>query len=410
MKRKPAATRASDARGAVRLGAEGVIAVADLAEALHRRIVRPLSPRPTRNEVQRTHGITGLVYRSVRGITRVVGDGADRLLAAMAERWPAQPAGRSSEREALVAALNGVLGDHLHASANPLAVTMALRSAGRALRLQPASLAAVLRHPGDRLAVFVHGLCMNDLQWRHEGHDHGAALARDLGVTPVYLHYNSGRAIADNGLAFALKMQALVAAWPLPLRELSIVGHSMGGLVARSAIEQARRAGQPWASRLDRLVFLGTPHHGAPLERGGHWIDLLLETNAYSAPFARLARLRSAGITDLRHGTLLPPPAGEPARDRFADAPEREPLPLPAGVACHALAGTLRGDLRSRLLGDGLVPLDSALGRHDDPRQALAFDADRQWIGAELGHLQMLGDPRAYRRLRQWFAAPLRRG
>ena len=117
---------------------------------------------------------------------------------------------------------------------------------------------------------------MNDLQWKRKGHDHGAALARDLAYTPVYLHYNSGLHISTNGRAFAELLEALVRLWPVPLTELVLIGHSMGGLVARSACHYGALARHEWLRRLDKLVFLGTPHHGAPLERGGNWVDMLL--------------------------------------------------------------------------------------------------------------------------------------
>jgi hypothetical protein len=257
---------------------------------------------------------------------------------------------------------------------------------------------------GAKVLVLAHGLCMNDLQWNRRGHDHGAALARDLGYTPVYLHYNTGLHISTNGGAFAGQLEALVAAWPVPVAQVAIVAHSMGGLVARSAHHQATLAGQAWPRLLRTLVFLGTPHHGAPLERGGHWIDLLLEATPYTAPFARLGRIRSAGITDLRHGCLLDEDwAGH---DRFAARTDpRRPVPLPDGVRSFAIAattGTSGDGLRARVVGDGLVPLPSALGQHRDPRLALAFPDAHQWVARETNHLDLLSRPEVYERLRSW--------
>ena len=129
--------------------------------------------------------------------------------------------------------------------------------------------------------------------------------ARDLGFTPVYLHYNSGLHVSTNGRALAQQLERLVAQWPRPLERLVLLGHSMGGLLARSALYYGTQAGHRWPARLDDLVFLGTPHHGAPLERAGHWVDLVLGATPYAAPFARLGQVRSAGITDLRHGNLM---------------------------------------------------------------------------------------------------------
>ena len=93
-------------------------------------------------------------------------------------RVPARTGSSSPEREAFVAALNGVWGDHLANTGNPLAIAMSLRVGGRPYQ-------ATLRAPTRKLLVLVHGLAMNDLQWTRRGHDHGQALARDLGFTPV---------------------------------------------------------------------------------------------------------------------------------------------------------------------------------------------------------------------------------
>ncbi|MFL6292660.1 MAG: esterase/lipase family protein, partial [Thermoanaerobaculia bacterium] len=281
--------RAADLRGLNRLVIDATAGVTDVVEAMHHTIARPGVGAPSRG---RTRGIPGLVYRSIRGITRLVGGGIDAALA------PFTPlgAGRSSrQREAVLAAVNGVLGDHLVATGNPLAIPMELRRDGRPL----------VPTPGSRLLVLAHGLCMNDLQWNRKGHDHGAALARDLGFTPVYLHYNSGLHVSTNGRAFAGLLEDLVRQWPEPVEELVILAHSMGGLVARSACHYGSAAGHEWLGRLKKVVFLGTPHHGSALERGGNRVDSALGISRYTAPLGRLGKIRSAGITDLRHGNLL---------------------------------------------------------------------------------------------------------
>ena len=397
---------ATDLRGAARLATEATAGLADLVEAMHAGIatVPGLQAAPADG---RTGGLTGLVYKTVRGVTRLVGGSVDALLGLLEpalERGAATP-----EREAVVAALNGVLGDHLVATGNPLATTMSFRHQGRALSLEPAALARELPDAGEHLLLLVHGLCMNDLQWARKGHDHGAALARDLGCTAVYLNYCSGQHVSLNGRALAQQLQALVEAWPRPLASLTIVGHSMGGLVARSALHQAQSAGLGWTQALRRMVFLGTPHHGAPLERAGNGVDVLLELTRYTAPFARLGQLRSAGITDLRHGNLLDEDWS--GSGRFARGADRRlPVPLPSGVACYALAATIGeqpGALQQNWVGDGLVPLDSGLGRHADASRALGFAPDRQWVAPDTGHLDLLSSPQVYAQLRRWLAEPL---
>jgi pimeloyl-ACP methyl ester carboxylesterase len=395
---------AADLRGLNRLTVDGIAGIVDLVEAMHYNIasVPGILAKPKRGQ---TTGITSLVYRSIRGVIGLVGHGLDKLLARLepllGERstWPG--------REALLAALNGVLGDYLAASNNPLAITMALRRGGIALPGEGAPLAAAIPQAGGKLVVLLHGLCMNDLQWMRKGHDHGAALARDLAYTPVYLHYNSGLHISSNGRAFTELLETLVQCWPVPLTELVLIGHSMGGLVARSACHYGALAGHEWLRRIDKLVFVGTPHHGAPLERGGNWVDMLLGSSAYSAPLARLGKIRSAGITDLRFGNLLDEDWNK--RDRFEPGADlRVPVPLPEGVACYAIAATTgktAGDLTDKLIGDGIVPLASALGRHTNPRLALTFDESRQWVAYGINHLDLLSRPEVYAQIKRWLAA-----
>jgi hypothetical protein len=180
----------------------------------------------------------------------------------------------------------------------------------------------------------------------------------------------------------------------------------MGGLVARSAHHYGTAAGHAWTRRLRTLVFLGTPHHGAALERAGHGLHRLVEQTPFAAPLAALGRIRSAGITDLRHGNLVD--EDWDGRDRFRHGHDtRRPVPLPDGVRCFALAasrGTSASDLRTRLLGDGLVPLASALGHHADARFALAFPDAHRSIAWRTGHFDLLANAAVYARLRDWLA------
>ena len=398
-------TYADDLRGVNRLTIAGIAGIVELVEAMHHRI--SIIPRiGARSERERTTGITRLVYRSVRGVTDLAGYGIDVLLASLApavgERstWPG--------REAMLAGLNGVLGDYLAASANPLAITMCLRRGGVALPGERRSLAAAIPQAGGKVVVLVHGLCRNDLQWTRKQHDHGAALARDLGYTPVYLHYNSGLHVSVNGRAFARQLETLVRLWPVPVTELVLIGHSMGGLVARSACHYGALAHNGWLRRLEKLVFLGTPHHGAPLERGGNWVDALLTASRYSAPFARLGRIRSAGITDLRFGNVVDEDWNR--HDRFARTGDRRvAVPLPQRVACYAIAGMTSKTPRNadgKWIGDGIVPLSSALGRHANPRLALGFDECRQQVFRGTNHFDLLSRQEVYEQIRRWLAVP----
>jgi pimeloyl-ACP methyl ester carboxylesterase len=390
----------SDLRGANRLIVDAVVGVTDIVESMHRNI-SGLAPVVGPSRKGGTKGITGFVYRSVRGISRVAGFGLDAALAQLSPLLKGH--GTSPRREAVRAALNGVLGDYLASSGNALAIPMRLRAHGRPLTLDRQSLADAFPTPGPRVAVLVHGLCLNDLQWHRQGQDHGASLARDLGYTPLYLHYNSGLHISTNGREFADLLEQLVQAWPAPMRELVVIGHSMGGLVARSACHYAKLADHVWPRRLKKLVFLGTPHHGAPLERAGNWVEILLGISPYTAPFASMGTIRSAGVKDLRYGNLVDEDWNRTNAGRASDP--RKHVPLPRGVKCFALAATTQlqsGRATARLRGDGLVPVKSALGQHDDAALTLAMPSSHRSICYGLGHLDLLGSREVYDRIRRW--------
>ncbi|MFZ1771220.1 MAG: hypothetical protein WAU00_18575 [Caldilinea sp.] len=388
----------SDIRGFSQLVITATTGITDLVEAMHHAVTARPQIRPAPQQA-RTRGITGFVYGNVRGVTRLVGGALDLSLLPAAALLTA-PA-TTTDREALLAGINGVLGDHLAATQNPLAIQPTLRR-----RNTTAIDAAAPTPVTGKVIVLAHGLCMNDRQWLRRGHDHGAALARDLGYTPLHLHYNSGLHISTNGRIFADLLETTLADWPAPLEELVIIGHSMGGLVARSACHYGTLAGYRWPGALRKLVFLGTPHHGSPLERSGNWIDIGLGAFSYTAPLALVGKLRSAGITDLRHGSLLDEDWVD--RDRFAHNHDvRRPLPLPKDVHCYSAAAALDeediGYLRS-LLGDGLVPVTSAHGHHDLEEHDLGIPAAHRWTGYGMHHLELLSRPEVYAQLRTWLS------
>ena len=387
-----------------RLATAAVAGVTDVVEAVHRQIAYPSSGLGGPSAERPTPGITGLVYNSIRGVNRLVEFG----FAASAARYPARPMKLSPRREAVVAALNGVVGDYLVRTNNSLAISMSLRRNGRPLEIERHSLQAAIQNVSGKVLLLIHGLCLNDLKWKRNGRDLGAAVARKFGYSPLYLHYNTGLHISENGQSLATLLETLVEQWPVPVEELAIIGHSMGGLVSRSAHYYGTAAGHQWPAHLRRIMFLGTPHHGAPLERLGNWADTALEISPYSAPFARLGKIRSAGITDMRHGTLLED--HWKGRDRFQHSQDlRTPVSLPIGVQCCAIAATTRQATEAYsldLFGDGLVPVSSALGRHRDPAMSLEFHEAHQWIGYGMSHWDLLSCPAVYGRIRGWFGEP----
>ena len=408
----------SDMRGVAQLATQATTGVARIAEGVHQAVWSTLGA-PGGKTPGTTRGITGLVYQSVRRVSRLLGTGLEKCLTQLeplfASAQAAQP--ETPQREAILAALNGVMGDRLAAGSNSLTTPMTLRLHGKAFDWNAPPNGAEV---SGKVLLLLHGLCMNDLQWQappdtagnnkpakadapHKV-NHAAVLASSLGYTPVYVRYNSGLHISENGLELSEQLDQLVRHWPRPVEEITVLAHSMGGLVIRSAVHRARQQKLHWPAQLRNIVFLGTPHHGAPLERAGNWVDVLLGSTPYSAPFARLAQLRSAGITDLRYGHVLEEDWLD--HDRFRRKPDsRRPVPLPAGIRCFAVAATMaakRSLLAERLTGDGLVPLRSALGQHDDARRSLEFAKSAQWIAYRMNHMQLLHSPEVSAQISRW--------
>lgn len=384
-----------DLRGASKLAIEATKGITSLVEAMHKTIGSgpEILGKPLESP---TRVATDIVYGGIRAVTKLVGLGLDgalkQLVPLLSENTPGK------ERAAVLAVLNGVLGDYLHDTQNTLEIKMRFRERKNCV---PEALIESRLPKRGKLLVLVHGSCMNDRQWSVDGHDHGAALARDLGYQPAYLHYNSGLHVSTNGAELAHLIGELVSKNPTPIDEIVIVGHSMGGLVARSACHIAEKEALSWRDKLHSIVFLGVPHHGSPLERAGNWADTLLGVSKYSAPLSRLGKIRSAGVTDLRYGNVLD--EHWQGRDRFEMARDnRAPLPLPEGVACFAIAGSAGGDSRGLLPDDGLVPVSSALGQHKTASLTLAFADSHKWIGKGVMHMQLLSDTEVYKKIHSW--------
>ena len=221
----PTWLHASDIQGLAQLATRGVLGVTDLAETVHGTVYKtvavPFGPlgqafvdRVAGRTGVRSRGITGLVYGSVRGVARLAGGAVDAALAGAAPLLPRRAS--SPQREAMLSALNGVLGDQLLDAANPLTISMSLRQQGQTLVLNKSALAQALPDATGKILLLVHGLCMNDLQWRAAvaggHHNHGEILARALGYTPVYLHYNSGLHTSINGQQLATLLEQLAGA------------------------------------------------------------------------------------------------------------------------------------------------------------------------------------------------------
>ena len=395
-------TQPSELQAAGRLSIEAIVGITDIVESMHQTIASAGGVLGSTDK-ERTKGLTGLVYASIRGVTRLVGKGLDLPLQRLGNLLDqAEP---PLAKEAVSAALNGILGDYLAQQNNPLGVSMSWRLDGR--NLSEEELRDLIEQTKGKLLILVHGLCMNDLQWQRNDHEHAKHLAEELGSTRIYLHYNSGRHISENGREFSEKLDALVALSSKPL-DLVILAHSMGGLVSRSACYYASQNGDTetnsaWLDQLQHMIFLGTPHHGAPLEKGGNYLENIFKFSPYSAPFAKLARVRSAGITDLRYGNIVDEDwhGSDP---HHLNGDKRTAVPLPAHVESYAVAATINKANAKIAMGDGLVMLNSALGKHKNPLYDLNIPEENQLVCCETNHMDLLDSNEVYEQMKNWLS------
>jgi hypothetical protein len=311
--------------------------------------------------------------------------------------------------ELAIAVLNGAVGDHLARSGNGLATSMTFIKAGRPLRLDRAVLLAAHPAATPRVAVLVHGLMCTEDIWTHEdGSDYGSLLARDHGFTPLYVRYNSGLPIADNGKALAALLDELVAAYPVPIDEIVPLGFSMGGLVVRSAchVASVETLASRWLPLVRRAMYVGTPHLGAPMERVGRVVARILRSvpDPYTQLAAQLADLRSDGVKDLGDADLR-------HEDRARRLPRislrdpRHPVPLLPHIQHFLVAGSLSTDQRlASVFGDSIVPLGSATDGSCIDAATFALPPSHVRIVSGASHMTLAHDPAVYEHLRAWCA------
>jgi pimeloyl-ACP methyl ester carboxylesterase len=346
-------------------------------------------------------GITRGVYRGLGAGTRAVGVAAGRAAA----RRQGLPLSSTPYGSAVIAAIAGLRGDALEEEGSPLAQPMAVRVAGEPVALDPEAIASAFPAATRRIVVFVHGLMTTEFSWALGGRERfGDRLARDIGCTPVYVRYNSGRHISENGRSLSELIEQLLAAWPVEVDEIALVGHSMGGLVARSACCHAAEADADWARLVKQSVSLGTPHMGAPLEQAVHVLSAGLARLPETRPFANFLRRRSGGIRDLRRGSLVDEDWRDCDPDALRGAACAE-IPLLEGAThCFVSATITRSDRHpvGRLIGDTLVLVPSASGRSRARR--IPFEDEYGMHLGNASHFALLDHPAVYEKLRGWLA------
>jgi pimeloyl-ACP methyl ester carboxylesterase len=406
------AVRRRDIAAVGELAGEATDVVTTLVHDMHAgiagRVFRSVGPssRPT----QLIHdGITAAVYGAVTHGLR----GAARLGGAVAsEVWgrDGDEALESRHRAAgAIAAVNGIYGDQLASHGNDFALTMQIRRHGKPVALTAEALAAAFPEATARPAVFVHGWCLSEQSWWRaprggEGvTSYGERLRDDLGFTPVYLRYNTGMHISRNGQALADMLEQLQVLWPVPIDELFLVGHSMGGLVLHSACYYGAQQHHWWTAAVRDVVCLGTPHLGADLEKGVNMAAWALARLPETRAIAGFLNARSSGVKDMRFGSCRDEDWSDGDPDEFLRDRCHEVAFLP-NAAYHFVATTVAPPALGRVVGDRLVRSYSATGAGRS--RQLPFEHEHGLRLTGLHHFDLLNHPAIYGKLREWAAVP----
>jgi len=401
--------RSNEAREAGRLATGVVTDAVSHVEQVHDAIAsRAFSlTAPVSSPVRVLHDtVAGAVYGTVRVASLAAGVAVSKCVGAVA--GGSSPAGSTARGNTALAVLNAARGDQLARQGSPLAIRMALRRDREDVVVRRRALRAAFPRATSMLAVFVHGLAETEESWsmfarRADGDSstYGDRFAHDFGYTPVYLRYNTGLHISENGAQLSALLEETVSAWPVPVDEVLLVGHSVGGLVARSACHVAQLRGEAWVSLVRHVFYLGSPHLGAGLEQ---WVERLSEMLAKleeSRPLASVLDRRSAGIKDLRTGHLLDDDwrgATSSLEPHGSDVPL---LPWANHYAVSAAVMRSRRNPLGRLVGDLLVQPASAQGRSANGRHIPFRDEHQRHFGG-LHHFNLLNDASVYEAMHDW--------
>jgi pimeloyl-ACP methyl ester carboxylesterase len=403
----------SDIRAVGHLAGEASSVVTTLVRGMHAgiagRVFGSIGPPATPTRVIHdglTRAIYGGVDRGIRGATQAAG-------AVAAELWGDDGDEALESRitsAAVLAAVNGIYGDELTERDNPLASPMAIRHRGKVVPPTADGLAAAFPSATERVVMFVHGWCLTERSWSRQAHKdsemadsptYGERLREDLGFTPVRLRYNTGLHVSANGRTLAEILEAVQAQWPVPIKELVLVGHSMGGLVARSACHYGAEQQHRWTDAVSHVVCLGSPHLGADLEKGVNIASWALAQLPETRAIAAFLNARSDGVKDLRFGACLDEDWCDADPDEFLRDRCQE-VPFLPHATYHFVAATVTPPLLGMIAGDHLVRSQSAAG-HGKSRR-IPFDAGQGLTLTGLNHLDLLNHPLIYAKLRDWLA------
>ena len=314
-----------------------------------------------------------------------------------------------------ISALNGILGESLHRSNSPLAIQMGFYHQNRRLELCDDHLQNLFPAPSPKIAIFVHGLASHEQLWAYPRDpetpttrlSYGSLLLKDFDYTPLYLRFNSGLRISKNGRALSSLIEDLLVAYPVEVEQIVLVGHSLGGLLIRSACHYGSDTSSDWVAKVAKIFYLGSPHLGTPWEDWAQ--DIFHNMSGSEHPVARkvgqiydsMYESRGAAIKDLRQPHLIDEDWQSDQTTAVASIPWLE------NTGHHFIGGTLTKDAThplSSVVGDGLVHLHSAHGHTDVEREKPESASMEKYSAAISGinHLRLAHAPQVYTHIKGW--------
>lgn len=306
-----------------------------------------------------------------------------------------------------ISILNGVVGDYLHKENNALSTPMQFYHNSRPLSLTKESLEKTYPKHSAKICILVHGLVCNETIWEYRDDcktTYGSLLQTDLDYTPFFLRYNTGLHISENGKEFSRLISDLLSAYPQPVDEIVMIGHSMGGLVIRSGCWYGNLQGADWAKKVKKLFYIASPHQGAPLEKFGNVVSGFLQKIplSYTRLAGNIVDLRSSGIKDLRFGYVV----DEDWEGYHPDAilkNNKNRITLLEGVSHYAVTGSLTKNpdhLMTQFFGDPMVRKSSAMGRSRQESLDLPINCHKEF--AKVGHIKMAHCHEVYQQIKTW--------
>lgn len=413
----------SPLNGGLRLLDEGIDKGTQRIEELHNSITeRPyktLNHIPLLNMVTAPlenvqNSISSGIYQALRKAGHLVLRNAIRLESEQDLPPAVKAAGTDTVIGAAInSAINGAIGDHLETTHNSLSLSMGFYHQNEPVELDADSLQKQFPKLSEKICIMVHGLCVNESAWRSYSQQHwgksqdfGQLLQQELGYTPFYVRYNSGRHISHNGHDLDLLIEELVQNYPIDVKDIVIIGHSMGGLIARSANHFTASSHTLWHTQLSQVICLGSPHLGAPLEQVAHLGTALLEQVSFTQPIAKIIKQRSIGIKDLRYGYVTDEDWDTQDQDSL-EGNKRTIAQQLKHVKYSFIGSSLSKDTQhpvAHILGDILVPVKSSTGDHHAEELRVPYCDDRYKLLGGVNHIALQNHPLAYEQIKIWLS------